>query len=114
MHSPGRRAVVLLLLCCSQIGFLSCLSRRRVITRSGGVRATPKPLLTADKQGLLSRIANLNRLVQSFTATVDMVPAVGSVYKGQITEYKDVRAYILFRKPAYIRIIGLYPVVRNK
>lgn len=114
MHPAGRRAVVLLLLCCSQIGVLSCLSRRRVITRSGRASATPKPLLTADKQGLLSRIANLNRLVQSFTATVDMVPAVGSVYKGQITEYKDVRAYILFRKPADIRIIGLYPVVRNK
>src|SRR5207253_1592873 len=34
--------------------------------------------------------------------------------KGKVTEYKDVRAYILFRKPAQIRIIGLYPVVRNK
>ena len=32
----------------------------------------------------------------------------------KITEYKDVRGYILFRKPEHIRIIGLYPVVRNK
>ena len=35
------------------------------------------------------------------------------VEKSQITEYKDVRGYILFRKPADIRILGLYPVVRN-
>lgn len=114
MHPAGRRALALLLICCSLAGLVSCLSRRRVITRSGRAAVSPKPLLTADKQGLLSRIANLYRLVQSLSATVDMVPAVGSVYKGQITEYKDIRAYILFRKPAYIRIIGLYPVVRNK
>jgi hypothetical protein len=43
-----------------------------------------------------------------------MVPALGSVNKGEITEYKDVRGYVLFRKPDDIRIIGLYPVVRNK
>ncbi len=43
-----------------------------------------------------------------------MTPALGSAEKNKITEYKDVRAYILFRKPADIRIIGLYPVVRNK
>jgi hypothetical protein len=43
-----------------------------------------------------------------------MVPAQGSAEKNHITEYKDVRAFILFRKPADIRIIGLLPVVRNK
>ena len=43
-----------------------------------------------------------------------MTPALGSAEKSKITEYKDVRGYILFRKPADIRIIGLYPVVRNK
>ena len=43
-----------------------------------------------------------------------MVPALGSAEKSKITEYKDVRGYILFRKPADIRIIGLYPVVRSK
>ena len=43
-----------------------------------------------------------------------MVPALGTAEKSKITEYKDVRAYILFRKPADIRLIGLYPVVRNK
>ena len=43
-----------------------------------------------------------------------MVPALGTAEKSQITEYKDVRGYILFRKPEHIRIIGLYPVVRNK
>jgi len=42
-----------------------------------------------------------------------MTPSVGSVYTGQITEIKDVRAHILFRKPASIFILGQYPVVRT-
>jgi hypothetical protein len=41
-----------------------------------------------------------------------MTPSTGSVYKGEITEYRDIRGYILFRGPASIRIIGQYPVVR--
>ncbi len=42
-----------------------------------------------------------------------MTPSVGSVYKGQINEIIDVRAFILFRKPADIRITALAPVVRT-
>jgi hypothetical protein len=90
----------------------SCLARRRVITRKGG--QPTQTLLTADKETLLRYIATHYSAVQSLNATVDMVPALGTANKGKITEYKDVRAYILFHKPAFIRIIGLYPVVRNK
>ena len=43
-----------------------------------------------------------------------MTPALGTAEKSQITEYKDVTGYILFRKPAQIHIIGLYPVIRSK
>ena len=43
-----------------------------------------------------------------------MTPALGTAEKSQITEYKDVTGYILFRKPANIHIIGLYPVIRSK
>src|SRR5256885_14047836 len=91
--------------------FSSCLARRRVIARSGG-KAT-QTLLVADRGTLLERIAGQYEAIHDFNAEVDMVPALGSAEKSRITEYKDVRAYILFRKPADIRIIGLYPVVRN-
>jgi hypothetical protein len=62
----------------------------------------------------LQRIETQYQLIDTLNATVDMAPAVGSVNKGQITEYKDFLAYILFKKPSEIRIIGLYPVVRTK
>src|SRR2546425_9939339 len=90
----------------------SCLVRRRTVTRKGG--QPTQTLLTTDKGSLIKEIAQHYAAIQSFNATVDMVPALGTVNKGKVTEYKDVRAYILFRKPADIRLIGLYPVVRNK
>jgi len=90
----------------------SCLVRRRLITRKGG--QPTQTLLSTDKDSLIKEIAQRYAAIQSFNATVDMTPALGTANKGRITEYKDVRAYILFRKPAHIRIIGLYPVVRNK
>lgn len=75
---------------------------------------TAQPLLVADRAALLEALSRQYRAVRDFSATVDMVPALGTAEKSKITEYKDVRAYILFRQPANIRIIGLYPVVRNK
>ena len=94
------------------MGLSSCLARRRLIVRKGSNVA--QPLLVADQAALLEAVSRQYRAVHDFSATVDMVPALGSAEKSKITEYKDVRAYILFRQPAYIRIIGLYPVVRNK
>lgn len=110
---PRRRVrALLILICLSALDFSGCFVRRRIITRKG---SNPTPvLLTADKQTLIDRLARNYQAIQSFSATVDMTPALGSSEKNKITEYKDVRGYIVFRKPADIRIIGLYPVVRNK
>lgn len=107
-----RRLAVTFALSCAVLCLTSCLARRRIITRNKSAPA--QTLLTADKEWLLQRIETQYQLMETLNATVDMAPAVGSVNKGQITEYKDVRAYILFKRPAEIRIIGLYPVVRTK
>ena len=104
--------LLLLLLCLIPLGLSSCLARRRAFTRSGG--KPTQPLLVADRSTLVDSIARQYQAIHDFNATVDMVPALGSAEKSKITEYKDVRAFILFRKPGDIRLIGLYPVVRNK
>jgi hypothetical protein len=107
-----RRVAATLALSCSVLVLTSCLARRRVITRN---KSTPtQTLLTADKATLLRLLTNQYQAIQTLNLTVDMVPAVGTVNKGKITEYKDVRAFILFQRPAEIRLIGLYPVVRSK
>jgi outer membrane lipoprotein-sorting protein len=115
MPFRGSRAAALLhfsIVVLLMMGTASCLVRRRVLTRKGA--APTQTLLTAAKQTLIEKIAEQYAAVNSLSMTLDMVPAVGTANKGKITEYKDVRAYILFRKPSAIRIIGLYPVVRNK
>jgi outer membrane lipoprotein-sorting protein len=107
-----RPAVATLALCLIASGLSSCLARRRGITRQGG--KISQNLLVSDRDTLLRVISTQFAAVHDFNATVDMVPAQGSTEKNHITEYKDVRAFILFRKPADIRIIGLIPVIRNK
>jgi len=99
-------------------GFLSssCVVKRVIVRHNKQVApgAPPPVLLTATRDGLNQRLTNLYNAIGSFQATVDMSPSVGSVYKGSISEIKDVRGYVLFRKPDDIRIIGLLPVVRTK
>lgn len=92
------------------------LVRSRTILRHGKpvIQGQAQKLLTATKTDLNERIANLYNPISSFQATVDMTPSVGSVYKGQIKEIKDVRAFVLFRKLADIRIIGQTPFVRTR
>jgi outer membrane lipoprotein-sorting protein len=86
--------------------------KRRLIVRQGAPNSQPV-LQVANTQELLEKIAEGYKGIQNFTMTVDMTPALGTAEKNHITEYKDVRAYIVFRGPDDIRIIGLYPVVRN-
>jgi outer membrane lipoprotein-sorting protein len=90
----------------------SCLVRRRSISQKGA--GPNRPLLTADRQTLLDSIARQYQAVHDFNAQVNMVPALGTAEKSKITEYKDILAYIIFKKPNRMRIIGLYPVVRTK
>ena len=102
---PFRRVPALvLLLGLTSVGLSSCLVKRRLITRTGAKTAAPT-LLVADRAELIQKIAEQFQAIRNFSATVDMVPALGTAEKSRITEYKDVRGYILFRQPGDIRII---------
>jgi outer membrane lipoprotein-sorting protein len=108
---PLRRIPFILILCLACWGLSSCLVKRRLITRAGANAS--QTLLMATRAELEQKIVEQYEAVHDFTATFNMTPALGTTEKSQITEYKDVRGFIVFRKPADIRIIGLYPVVRN-
>ena len=113
MKTMRRVPYTVLIVCLAAGGLSSCIARRRLILRKGAGN-TQQQLLTSDRQALIDTITRQYEAVHDFNAEVDMVPALGTAEKSKITEYKDVRAYILFRKPSDIRLIGLYPVVRNK
>jgi len=109
---PVRVGTAALVLCVTAWGLSSCVVKRRLITRTGSKTSQPV-LLTAQAPDLVKRVADQYDAIHDFNATVDMTPAIGTTEKSRVTEYKDVRGYIVFRKPDDIRIVGLYPLVRN-
>jgi hypothetical protein len=100
-----------LLLCLLSAGLSSCIAHHIAIARKGG--STAQKLLVADQASLIESIARQYTMVRDFSATVDMAALVGSSEKNQIVEYKDVRAYLYFRRPADLHLVGLYPVIRT-
>jgi outer membrane lipoprotein-sorting protein len=109
-----RSSAYIVLVCLTAGGLSSCFVRRRLIVRPGGNGSAAPTLLVTDREALIGVISREYSSIQDFNATVDMTPVLGSAEKSRITEYKDVRGFILLRKPNDIRIIGLFPVVRNK
>src|ERR1700690_4074667 len=71
-------------------------------------------LKTATQQELIDYINTQAAGIQSMQATVDIDTTVGGVKKGTVTDYQEIRGYVLARKPAMLRMIGLMPIVRNK
>jgi outer membrane lipoprotein-sorting protein len=101
------RLLLVVLLLLSTTG---CLFRSRQVER----RMTTAPLLEAEKSELVARINSDASKVQTMNATVDISPSVGGARKGKVIEYKDIRGYVLVRKPDMLRMIGLLPIVRNR
>src|SRR5678816_1811847 len=77
------------------------------------IRDSNAPLKTAKQQELINYINTQAAAIKSMQATVDIDTSVGDQKKGKITDYKQIRGYVLARKPAMLRMIGLYPIVRN-
>jgi outer membrane lipoprotein-sorting protein len=71
-------------------------------------------LKNATKQDLIAYINSQASRVQSMQATVDIDTAVGGAKKGRVTEYEQIRGFVLARKPEMLRMIGLFPIVRNR
>jgi len=106
-----RRLLPALMLVLAVVLGSGCIVRKLRITRRG---ASPTAqLATASLEDLIGQISALDKAVQTINATVDLAPSLGSVNKGEIDEYKDIRAFILIRKPGMFRIIGQAPVVRS-
>jgi len=101
------RAVVALL---AVLPLTGCLFRSRKVEQP----VNPVQLKTATQQELVDYINTQAAKIQSMQATVDIDTTVGGVKKGKVTDYQEIRGYVLARKPAMLRMIGLMPIVRNK
>ena len=71
------------------------------------------PLKEASQSALIDSINLQAQRIQSLQATVDIDTSVGGAKKGHVTDYKEIRGYVLARKPAMLHMIGLLPIVRT-
>jgi outer membrane lipoprotein-sorting protein len=88
---------------------MGCLFRTHRVQQTIS-RATLK---SATKAELVSYIDSQAVKIQSMQATVDIDTSVGGAKKGKVTEYREIRGYVLARKPAMLRMIGLLPIIRD-
>jgi outer membrane lipoprotein-sorting protein len=103
------RRYSLILLLSSTFLTTGCLFRTRRVEQT----VSPVPLKSATKEQLIAYINSQAAKIQTMQATVDIDTSVGGAKKGKVTEYKEIRGYVLARKPAMLRMIGLLPILRN-
>ena len=82
------------------------------VVKTTNVPAPSRPVaLEATPDQLLERYNAFARGLQSVDATVELKPVAGSAYSGVISEYHEVKAFILASRPYNIRMIGEVPVI---
>ncbi len=109
MYRPHLRLLLLLLLLAAAFPLSGCLFRTRTVER----QLSNRPLKSASQQELIEYVNAQAAKIQSMQATVDIDASAGDPKNGRITDYKEIRGYVLARKPAMLRMKGLLPLVRN-
>jgi len=87
-----------------------CLFRSRKVE----LKLSSAPLKTATQQELIDAVNLQAARIRTLQATVDIDTSVCGANRGKVTDYKEIRGYVLARKPAMLRLIGLLPIVRNR
>lgn len=106
---PGLRLFSWLFLAVMVLPLTGCLFRTRKVDR----QVSDAPLKVATQRELIEYINTQAARIQSMQATVDINASVGDEKNGKVTDYQEIRGYVLARKPAMLRMKGLLPVVRN-
>lgn len=88
---------------------LGCLLRTRPVEE----QYSKAPLKESTQQGLIDTINQQAEAIHSLKATVDIDSSAGGIKKGHVTDYKEIRGYVLARKPDALHMIGLMPFVRT-
>lgn len=109
MYRSHLRLLFLLLLSVATFPLGGCLFRTRTVDR----QFSDRPLKTATQQELIDYINTQAARIQSMQATVDIDASAVDLKSHTATDYKEIRGYVLVRKPAMLRMKGLLPLVRN-
>jgi len=88
---------------------MGCLFRTRPVED----QYSKEPLKESTQQGLIDTINQQAEAIQTLKATVDIDSSAGGIKKGHVTDYKEIRGYVLAKKPDELHMIGLMPFVRT-
>jgi hypothetical protein len=88
---------------------MGCLFRTRPVED----QYSKEPLKETTQQGLIDTINQQAEAIQTLKATVDIDSSAGGIKKGHVTDYKEIRGYVLAKKPDELHMIGLMPFVRT-
>ena len=88
---------------------MGCLFRTRPVED----RFSKAPLQESTQQGLIDAINQQAEAIRTLKATVDIDSSAGGMKKGHVTDYKEIRGYVLAKKPDALHMIGLMPFVRT-
>ena len=105
-----RLRVQLAILVAVAVPLSGCLFR----SRTPKVLMSTAQLQSASFEQLVAQIDQQAARMQTLNATVDLAASTGGSKKGKITDYQEIKGYILLRKPDTLRMIGLFPIVRNR
>ena len=86
-----------------------CLFRTRPVEET----YSKTVLRESSQSGLIESLNQQAEKIRSLQATVDIDTSAGGAKKGHVTDYKEIRGYVLARKPAMLHMIGLLPIVRT-
>jgi outer membrane lipoprotein-sorting protein len=109
MYRTHLRLIWLLSVCAATFSMTGCLFRTRTVER----QLSTNPLKTATQERLIEYVNTQAAKIQSIQATVDIDASAGNPSNSKVTDYKEIRGYVLARKPEMLRMKGLLPVVRN-
>jgi len=109
MYRPHLRLLCLWFLAVATFPLTGCLFRTRTLDR----QLSTLPLKTTTQEQLIEYVNTQAAKIQSMQATVDIDSSAGDPKNGRVTDYKEIRGYVLARKPEMLRMKGLMPVVRN-
>lgn len=68
------------------------------------------PLKSATLQQLVARLDDEANGIHTVDAKLLLMASTGGPRSGAVTEYHDIVAYLLVRKPAYIRLLGQFSI----
>jgi hypothetical protein len=94
----------------SSLTSTGCLFRSHKVQSN----ASHAPLQTASQAQLIDKLNATANAVRTMNAAVEIATTVGGAKKGKVTEYSNITGYILAEKPSMLRMIGQFPIVKNR